>query len=535
LLAQHPDLTDTTGRASAARRSPARPQDGKLERMSIEERLEYLGQLKARAALGGGADRIAAQHSRGKLTARERLAALLDPGTFEEIDALAVDSVAEDGERFFGDAVVTGWGKIDGRQVCAFAQDFTVYGGSLGEVVGDKIAKVMDLALKIGVPVVGLNDSGGARLQEGVASLAGYGEIFHRNVKASGVIPQISVIMGPCAGGAVYSPALTDFIFMVEGTSQMFLTGPDVIQSATGEVTTMEELGGAHSHTTKSGVAHFSVASEEACLEEVNMDDPPFADGGDPTDRRLDDILTVVPGDASLPYDMRDVIERLVDNGEFMEVHEFFAQNIVIGLARIAGQAVGLVANQPMYLGGVLDIDSARKAARFVRFCDAFNIPIVTLVDVPGYLPGISQEYGGVIAHGAKLVYAYSAATVPKVTVILRKAFGGAYDAMGSKHLGADVNYAWAGAAIAVMAGSQAVNIINRREIQSAADPDDERKRRVADYVDRLEHPYIAAAKGYIDDVIDPRDTRQKVAHALEMLRGKAETQPPRKHGNLPL
>ncbi len=523
----------------------ARLQDGKLDRMPIEEKLEYLGQLKARAALGGGADRIEAQHARGKLSARERLEALLDPGTFEEIDALAVDSNSDNGERFHGDAVVTGWGKIDGRQVCVFAQDFTVYGGSLGEVVGDKIAKVMDLALKIGVPVIGLNDSGGARLQEGVASLAGYGEIFHRNVKASGVIPQISVIMGPCAGGAVYSPALTDFIFMVEGTSQMFLTGPDVIQSATGEVTTMEELGGAHSHISKSGVAHFAVAGEEACLEEVrrllsyipsnNMDDPPFQDSGDSPDRDMDDILSIVPGDPSLPYDIRDVIERLVDHGEFMEVHEFFAQNIVVGLGRIAGQAVGLVANQPMYLGGVLDIDSARKAARFVRFCDAFNVPIVTLVDVPGYLPGISQEYGGIIAHGAKLVYAYSAATVPKVTVILRKAFGGAYDAMGSKHLGADVNYAWAGAAIAVMAGSQAVNIINRREIQSADDPDTTRKRLVDEYVERLEHPYIAAAKGYVDDVIDPRETRRKVAHALEMLRGKAESQPPKKHGNLPL
>jgi acetyl-CoA carboxylase carboxyltransferase component len=513
--------------------------------MSIEEKLEFLEQLKARAALGGGAERVEAQHSRGKLSARERLTALLDPGSFEEIDSLAVDNGTDDGERFFGDAVVTGWGKIDGRQVCAFAQDFTVYGGSLGEVVGDKIAKLMDLALKIGVPVVGLNDSGGARLQEGVASLAGYGDIFYRNVKASGVIPQISVIMGPCAGGAVYSPALTDFIFMVEGTSQMFLTGPDVIQSATGEVTTLEELGGAHSHISKSGVAHFAVATEEACLEEVrrllsyipanNMDDPPFIESGDPADRRMEDILSIVPGDQSLPYDMRDVIERLVDNGEFMEVHEYFAQNIVVGLARIAGQAVGIVANQPMYLGGVLDIDSARKAARFVRFCDAFNIAIVTLVDVPGYLPGISQEYGGVIAHGAKLVYAYAAATVPKVTVILRKAFGGAYDAMGSKHLGADVNYAWAGAAIAVMAGSQAVNIINRREIQAADEPEVARKRLIDEYVERLEHPYIAAAKGYIDDVIDPRDTRRKVSHALEMLRGKAESQPPRKHGNLPL
>ncbi|MPZ98866.1 MAG: methylmalonyl-CoA carboxyltransferase [Dehalococcoidia bacterium] len=514
--------------------------------MAIEEQLEHLAQLKSRALLGGGPERIEAQHKRGKLTARERIDTLLDPGSFEEIDALAVHQEdAENGERFYGDAVVTGWGKIEGRRVCLFAQDFTVFGGSLGEVVGEKITKMMDLAMKTGVPVIGLNDSGGARIQEGVGSLAGYGDIFHRNVRASGVIPQISVIMGPCAGGAVYSPALTDFIFMVEGTSQMFLTGPDVIQSVTGEVTTMEDLGGAHSHTTKSGVAHFSVNGEVECLEEVrrlfsyipanNMDDPPYVDTGDAVDRRLDDILSVVPATSANPYDVRDVIERLVDNGEFMEVHEFFAQNIVVGFCRVGGYSVGIVANQPMYLGGVLDIDSSRKAARFVRFCDAFNIPIVTLVDVPGFLPGVSQEYGGIIAHGAKLVYAYSAATVPKVTVILRKAFGGAYDAMGAKHLGADVNYAWGGAAIAVMAGSQAVNIINRREIVSASDPEAERARLVAEYQERLEHPYIAAAKGYVDDVIDPRDTRIKVGHALEILRSKAESQPPKKHGNIPL
>jgi propionyl-CoA carboxylase beta chain len=514
--------------------------------MSFQEKLDQLQALKESAVLGGGPERIEAQHKRGKLTARARLELLLDPGSFEEIDALAVHlEGGEDDERFYGDAVVTGWGQVDGRQVCAFAQDFTVFGGSLGEVVGDKIAKMMDLALKIGAPVIGLNDSGGARIQEGVGSLAGYGDIFHRNVRASGVIPQISVIMGPCAGGAVYSPALTDFIFMVEGTSQMFLTGPDVIASVTGEQTTMEELGGAHSHISKSGVAHFAVKDEETCLEEVrrllsyipanNMEDPPRIDTGDPPDRSMDDVLSVVPDRPESPYDVRDVIERLIDNGEFMEVHEYFAQNIVVGFARIGGHTIGIVANQPMYLGGVLDIDSSRKAARFVRFCDAFNIPIVTLVDVPGFLPGISQEYGGIIAHGAKLVYAYAAATVPKVTVILRKAFGGAYDAMGSKHLGADVNYAWAGAAIAVMAGSQAVNIINRREIQNAPDPTVERARLVAEYHERLEHPFIAAAKGYIDDVIDPRDTRKKVAHALDMLRSKSESQPPRKHGNIPL
>ena len=512
--------------------------------MTIEESLEKLQALKARARLGGGEELIEAQHQRGKLTARERIDALLDPGSFEEIDALAHD-YEDDGVQYYGDAVVTGWGKLNGRTVCVFAQDFTVFGGSLGEVVGTKIAKLMDVATKTGVPVVGLNDSGGARIQEGVEALAGYGEIFYKNVQASGVIPQISVIMGPCAGGAVYSPALTDFIFMVEQTSQMFLTGPDVIASVTGEVTTVEELGGAASHVSKSGVAHFSSANETDCLEEVkrlisylpsnNMDDPPFEETGDPVDRRLDDILNVVPAEAEMQYDVRDVIERVVDNGEFMEVHEYFAPNIVVGFGRVGGHPVGVVANQPLYLAGVLDIDSSRKAARFVRFCDSFNIPIVTLVDVPGFLPGVSQEYGGIIAHGAKLVYAYAAATVPKVTVILRKAFGGAYDAMGAKHLGADVNYAWPTAAIAVMAGSQAVNIISRREIQAADDPEGERKRLVDDYRARLEHPYIAAAKGYIDDVIDPRDTRVKIAHALEMLRTKSVPVPPKKHGNIPL
>jgi propionyl-CoA carboxylase beta chain len=512
--------------------------------MPIEESLEQLKSLKERARLGGGQDRIEAQHERGKLTARERIDTLLDPGTFEEIDALAHDW-EDDGVQYYGDAVVTGWGRLQGRTVCVYAQDFTVFGGSLGEVVGTKIAKLMDMAMKTGVPVVGLNDSGGARIQEGVASLAGYGEIFLRNVQASGVIPQISVIMGPCAGGAVYSPALTDFIFMVEKTSQMFLTGPDVIASVTGEITTVEELGGAASHVSKSGVAHFSSPNETECLEEVrrlisylpsnNMDDPPYEDTGDPITRRLDDILTVVPAESEMQYDVRDVIERVVDNGEFMEVHEYFAPNIVVGFARVGGHPVGVVANQPLYLAGVLDIDSSRKAARFVRFCDAFNIPIVTLVDVPGFLPGVSQEYGGIIAHGAKLVYAYAAATVPKITVILRKAFGGAYDAMGAKHLGADVNYAWPSAAIAVMAGSQAVNIISRREIQAADDPEAERKRLIDDYRQRLEHPYIAAAKGYIDDVIDPQDTRVKIAHALELLRSKSVTVFAKKHGNIPL
>ncbi len=514
--------------------------------MSHEQHLDQLAEMKSSAALGGGQDRIDAQHARDKLTARERIDALIDPGSFEELDTLGFDwSENGTGERFYGDAVVTGWGQIDGRYVCLFAQDFTVYGGSLSTVVGEKMSKAMDLAIKTGVPMIGLNDSGGARIQEGVASLAGYGDIFYRNVRGSGVIPQISVIMGPCAGGAVYSPAITDFVFMVEGTSQMYITGPDVIQSVTGEQTTFEELGGAMSHAAKSGVAHFAYADEQTCLDEVrrllsflpanNVENPPALDQGDDPNRLLDDILSVVPDDDALPYDVRDLIERLVDNGEFMEVHEYFAQNLVVGFGRIGGSSVGVVANQPMYLGGVLDIDSSRKAARFVRICDAFNIPIITLVDVPGYLPGVSQEYGGIISHGAKLLYAYAEASVPKITVITRKAFGGAYVAMGSKHLGADVNFVWPGGAIAVMGGHQAVNIINRRELQGAEDEDAVRAELVSDYQTRFEHPYIAAAKGYVDDVIDPRETRRRIATALRMLRSKAESPLAKKHGNIPL
>ncbi|MDA1062095.1 MAG: acyl-CoA carboxylase subunit beta [Chloroflexi bacterium] len=513
--------------------------------MSHEDRLAELSELKRLSRLGGGQDRIDAQHERGKLTARERIDALLDPGTFEELDALAVDGSENGAERFYGDAVVTGWGKIDGRDVCLFAQDFTVFGGSLSAIVGEKMAKAMDLAIKTGVPMIGLNDSGGARIQEGVASLAGYGGIFYRNVRGSGVIPQISVIMGPAAGGAVYSPAITDFVFMVEGTSQMYITGPDVIQSVTGERTTFEELGGAMAHAAKSGVSHFAYSDEQTCLEEVrrllsflpsnNLESSPIVEDGDDPNRRLDDLLTIVPEDESIPYDVRDVIERLVDHSDFMEVHEYFAQNIVVGFGRIGGESVGIVANQPMYLGGVLDIDSSRKAARFVRVCDAFNVPIVTLVDVPGYLPGVSQEYGGIISHGAKLLYAYAEATVPKVTVITRKAFGGAYVAMGSKHLGVDVNFVWPGGAIAVMGGGQAVNIINRRELQAADDEAATRAELIADYHTRYEHPYTAAAKGYVDDVIDPRDTRMRVAQALRMLRRKADSPLPKKHGNIPL
>ena len=509
-----------------------------------ENDLQYLKDIKEKSLLGGGQSRIDRQHESGKLTARERIDLLLDPGSFVEVDSLAIDENVP-GEAFFGDAVVTGWGQIENRNVAIFSQDFTVFGGSLGEVMGQKICKIMDLATKAGVPIIGLNDGAGARIQEGVSGLAGYGEIFYRNVQASGVVPQISIIAGPCAGGAVYSPALTDFIFMVEETSYMFLTGPDVVLAATGEDTTAEELGGANSHTAKSGVAHFSAKTEQDLLQDVrallsylpgnNLDDAPVQNTGDSVTRLIDDIGDIVPDDSDKPYDIRDVIERVVDAGTFLEVHERFAPNIVVGLARFDGKTVGIVGNQPLYLAGVLDIDSSRKAARFVQFCDSFNLPVVTLVDVPGYLPGVSQEYGGIIGHGAKLVYAYAAATVPKVTVILRKGFGGAYDAMGSKHLGADINYAWAGSAIAVMAGTQAVNIINRRELSEAENEDATRTELIENYRSSLEHPFIAAGKGYIDDVIDPRDSRIKICQALKLLETKSEKGLPKKHGNIPL
>jgi acetyl-CoA carboxylase carboxyltransferase component len=503
--------------------------------------------MKDQARLGGGLKRIEAQHARGKLTARERIDILLDPGTFEELDQLVIHRATEfgmDEQHFLGDAVVTGYGKIDGRGVFVFSHDFTVFGGSLSEAMGEKMAKVMDLALKTGAPMIGLNDSGGARIQEGVASLGGYGDIFLRNVQASGVIPQISVIMGPCAGGAVYSPALTDFVFMTHD-SYMFITGPEVVKSVTGEDLTQTELGGSEMHATRSGVAHFAIDSEEDTLLEVrrllsflplnNMDDPPFVDTGDDPARRNDDLVGIVPDDATKSYDVREVIHRVVDSGDFMEVHAEFAQNIVVGLARLAGRTVGIVANQPMYLAGVLDIDSSRKAARLVRFCDAFNIPVLTFVDTAGYLPGTAQESGGIITHGAKLVYAYAEATVPKVTLILRKAYGGAYDAMGSKHLGADMNFAWPQAEIAVVGPEPAVIILHRRRIQESPNPDQERAELIAEYAERFANPYVAAARGYVDDVIDPRDTRSKIIHAFEMLRSKAESTPAKKHSNLPL
>ncbi len=516
--------------------------------MATEDKLTELSKLKGQARLGGGKERIKAQHARGKLTARERLTLLLDEDSFEELDALVVHRGTEfgiDKQRFYGDAVVTGYGKIDGRLVLVFAQDFTVVGGSLSEAVAEKIVKVMDLAMKIGVPLIGIDDSGGARIQEGVASLKGYGDIFLRNVLASGVLPQISVIMGPCAGGAVYSPAITDFVFMVEGSSQMYITGPDVVRAVTGEEVTHQDLGGSAPHACESGICHFAIAGEDACLSEVrrllsflpsnNMEDPPRLEPEDDPRRTADDMLAVVPADPSQSYDMHDVIYRIIDNGEFMEVHSSWAQSIIVGFARMNGWPVGIVANNPQALAGVLDIQSSRKGARFVRFCDAFNIPIVTLTDVPGYLPGTGQEHGGIITHGAKLIYAYAEATVPKVTVIVRKAYGGAYVVMGSKHLRGDINYAWPSAEIAVMGPDGAVNIIFGREIERAEKPEESRQQLVEEYRAKFANPYVTASRGFIDDVIDPRQTRYQIIRALEMLQNKTDTNPSKKHGNIPL
>ena len=519
---------------------------------STEDRLNELRRLKEQLTLGGGQTRVDAQHGRGKLTARERIRLLLDEDSFEELDQMVLLAGTEfERKQLQSEAVVTGWGTVDGRPVYVFSQDFTVVGGSLSQPMGEKIVKVMDQAMKNGVPIIGLNDGGGARVQEGVDSLASYGDIFLRNVLASGVVPQLSVIMGPAAGGAVYSPALTDFVFMVKGPpdeddpSQMYITGPDVVKAVTGEDVTHSELGGAKAHATRSGVCHFAIEGEEECLQEVrrllsflplnNMEEPPVMETGDDPNRRDEDLLHVVPDDPARAYDMREVIYRVVDAGDFQEVHEHYAQNMIVGLARMVGRTVGIVANQPLYLAGVLDIDSSRKAARFVRFCDAFNIPIVTLVDVTGYLPGTSQEYGGIITHGAKLVYAYAEATVPKVTVIVRRAIGGAYDAMGSKHLRADINFAWPTAQIAVMGPDAAVNIIHRRELAKAKNVEKKRQELVDAYNDQFANPYVAAARGFIDDVIDPRDTRPKVVRALRVLQSKSDSMPPKKHGNVPL
>jgi propionyl-CoA carboxylase beta chain len=512
------------------------------------DKLNELRKRHAAAEAGGGEERRAKQHEAGRLTARERIDLLLDEGTFDETDKLARHRCREfgmDAQVVDGDGFVTGSGLINGRPAYVFAQDFTVFGGSLSETNARKICKIMDLALKTGVPVVGLNDSGGARIQEGVLSLAGYADIFLRNTMASGVVPQISAIMGPCAGGAVYSPALTDFIFMVDHTSHMFVTGPDVIRMVTHEDVTKEKLGGAETHNTTSGVAHFLAHDDADCLRTIrelltylpqnNQDDPPLRPTSDPVDRADVELDSIVPAESNIPYDMEDVIERVVDNGEFLEVHEHYAKNIVVGFARMDGRSVGIVANQPAFLAGCLDINSSVKAARFVRFCDAFNIPIVTFEDVPGFLPGTDQEFGGVIRHGAKLLYAYAEATVPKITVITRKAYGGAYCVMGSKHLRTDVNLAWPTAEIAVMGAEGAIEIVNRRELATAGDRAEVREKKIAEFRERFANPFIAAERGFIDDVIEPHETRAKVIRALRMLATKVDTNPRRKHGNLPL
>jgi propionyl-CoA carboxylase beta chain len=513
-------------------------------------------------AIHAGSERaVERQHARGKMTARERIDGLLDPGSFTEFDELARHRAHDfdmPANRPYGDGVVTGYGTIDGRPVCVFSQDFTVFGGSLGEVYGEKIVKVMDHALKTGCPMIGINDGGGARIQEGVVALGLFAEIFYRNVVASGVIPQISLIMGPCAGGAVYSPAITDFTLMVEGTSHMFITGPDVIKTVTGEEVSFEELGGAHAHNVKSGVAHYQAKDEDDCLAFArellsylpsnNLEDPPVLDAsvrgslGDPASLEITDLDAeldgLIPDSPNQPYDMHGVITRILDDGEFLEVHAGFAQNIVVGFGRVEGSSVGVVANQPMHFAGCLDINASEKAARFVRTCDAFGIPVLTFVDVPGFLPGTDQEWGGIIRRGAKLIYAYAEATVPKITVITRKAYGGAYDVMGSKHLGGDVNLAWPTAQIAVMGAQGAVNILYRRELAAAGGPEEQaalRAERVTEYEDTLANPYVAADRGYVDAVIRPAETRTQVVRALRTLRTKRQTLPPKKHGNIPL
>jgi propionyl-CoA carboxylase beta chain len=534
------------------------PEAGEPDPHTTAGKIADLNRRRAEAIQPGSDQAVERQHAKGKMTARERIDRLLDPGSFTEFDGLARHRATDFGmaaSRPYGDGVVTGHGTIDGRPVAVFSQDFTVFGGSLGEVYGEKIVKVMDHAMKTGCPVIGINDGGGARIQEGVVALGLFAEIFYRNVLASGVVPQISLIMGPCAGGAVYSPAITDFTLMVEGISHMFITGPDVIKTVTGEDVSFEELGGAHAHSVKSGVAHYQAADEQDCLDFArellsylpsnNLEDPPVRpapEGADssaileisPRDAELD---TLIPDSPHQPYDMHNVITRILDDEEFSEIHAGFAQNIIVGFGRVEGASVGVVANQPMHFAGCLDIDASEKAARFVRTCDAFSVPVLTFVDVPGFLPGASQEWGGIIRHGAKLIYAYAEATVPKITVITRKAYGGAYDVMGSKHLGGDINLAWPTAQIAVMGAQGAVNILYRREI-AAARPDEQaavRDRRVTAYEDTLANPYIAAERGYLDAVIRPAETRPEVIRALRALRTKRQTLPPKKHGNIPL
>jgi len=510
--------------------------------------VEELRRRRAAAEIGGGEDRIEAQHAKGKMTARERIEFLVDEGTFTEIDTFVEHRSTNFGmadKEFPGDAVVTGYGDVDGRTVFLFAHDFTVLGGSVGEVVADKICKVMDQAMEAGAPVIGLNDSGGARIQEGVDSLVGFAKIFERNTKASGLIPQISAIMGPCAGGATYSPALTDFTFMVNDTSHMFITGPDVIETVTGEQVSKEELGGASSHASKSGVAHFAANSEEQAMDDIrrllsylpanNMEDPPRVSPWDDPDRSLDDVTDIVPSAPRKPYDMTKVIDRVVDEDSFFEVHEGWARNVVVGFGRLDGRSVGVVANQPRVSAGTLDIDAAEKAARFVRFCDSFNIPICTLVDVPGFMPGTDQEHNGIIRRGAKLIYAYAEATVPLLSVVVRKAYGGAYIVMSSKFLGSDVNYAWPGSEMAVLGPRGAVNILYRNEIAEADDPEAKRQALMDDFREEFAHPYGPAKRGYLDDVIEPSDTRRRLIKDLEMLSTKRTETPPKDHGNIPL
>ncbi len=516
--------------------------------MATDPKILELRQRREQAYLGGGQRRIEQQHAKGKRTARERIDLLLDEGSFQELGAFVTQRTTgfgADSQTYYGDGVVTGYGTINGRLVYVFSQDFTVFGGSLGEAHAEKICRVMDHAMKNGAPLIGLNDSGGARIQEGVVSLGGYDDIFLRNVLASGVIPQISAVMGPCAGGAVYSPAMTDFIIMVKDTSYMFVTGPDVVRTVTHENVTFEELGGARVHNEKSGVAHFAAENEEhglalirkllAYLPQNNMEEPPLVRPTDDPLRAEEALDSIVPDVPTKPYDMKEVIRLVVDDGEFLEVHEHYAQNIIVGFARLNGRAVGIVAQQPMVLAGCLDINSSDKGARFVRFCDCFNIPIITFEDVPGFLPGVGQEHGGIIRHGAKLLYAYCEATVPKITVITRKAYGGAYDVMSSKHIRGDLNYAWPTAEIAVMGPDGAVNILYREEIANAADPEAMKQKLTQEYRDHFANPYIAAGRGYVDDVIEPHQTRARLIAGLEMLQNKRDTNPPKKHGNIPL
>jgi propionyl-CoA carboxylase beta chain len=514
----------------------------------MKEEIAGLRALLDEAKLGGGSERIETQHQKGKLTARERVDLLLDSGTFHEMDMLVMHRSTDFGlgeQRILGDGVVTGHGKINGRLVFLFSQDFTTFGGSLSEAHGEKICKIMDMAMKVGAPVIGLNDSGGARVQEGVVSLGAYANIFLRNTLASGVVPQISAIMGPCAGGAVYSPAITDFTLMVKQTSYMFVTGPKVVKTVTHEDITSEELGGAMSHASKSGVAHFACESEVHCLECIrrllsycpqnNLEDPPFMPSDDPRERFDETLSDVIPDNPNKPYDIKEIVTRVVDRDSFLEVHAEWAQNIIVGFARLGGHSVGIVANQPAVLAGVLDIDSSRKGGRFVRFCDAFNIPIITFVDVPGFLPGTDQEWRGIIANGAKLLYAYCEATVPKLTVITRKAYGGAYDVMSSKHIRGDLNFAWPSAEIAVMGPKGAVEIIFAREIKASSEPEKMESEKIVEYTDKFANPYIAAARGYIDEVIEPGATRSRLISGLEMLETKIDKNPKKKHGNIPL